>query len=65
LEDRCSAHLLYRDLIVAMVPVAIERSAISWIRYYFYRDTPPLSAIFRVILGGVSVFLTGILIGVA
>jgi hypothetical protein len=48
-----------------MVPVAIERSAISWIRYYFYRDTPPLSAIFRVILGGVSVFLTGILIGVA
>jgi VIT1/CCC1 family predicted Fe2+/Mn2+ transporter len=49
---------------VAVVIVAIELSVISWIRHH-YMDTPLLSAIFQVVLGGVLVFLTGILIGSA
>src|SRR5258706_207428 len=42
--------------------VAIELAAISYIRHR-YMDTPLLSAAFQVVLGGVLVFLTGILIG--
>jgi hypothetical protein len=49
---------------VAVVVVALELSAISWIRHH-YMDTPLLSAIFQVVLGGVLVFLAGILIGSA
>ena len=44
--------------------VAIELVAISWIRYR-YMDTPFLQASFQVIVGGVLVFLSGILIGSA
>ena len=50
--------------VVAIVVVGIELTAISWIRHH-YMDTPLLSAIFQVVLGGVLVFLTGILIGSA
>jgi len=50
--------------VVAIVIVGIELTAISWIRHH-YMDTPLLSAIFQVVLGGVLVFLTGILIGSA
>ena len=50
--------------VVAVVVVAIELSVISWIRHH-YMDTPLLSAIFQVVLGGVLVFITGILIGSA
>jgi hypothetical protein len=39
-------------------------AVISWIRHH-YMDTPLLSAIFQVVLGGVLVFITGILIGSA
>src|SRR6267378_3158117 len=46
----------------AMVVVAVELAAISYIRHR-YMDTPLLSAAFQVVLGGVLVFLTGILIG--
>src|ERR1700728_4168215 len=46
----------------AMVVVVIELAIISWIRNH-YMDTPPLSAALQVGLGGLLVFITGILIG--
>jgi erythrin-vacuolar iron transport family protein len=42
--------------------VAVELAIISWIRHR-YMDTPLVSATMQVVLGGVLVFLTGILIG--
>jgi erythrin-vacuolar iron transport family protein len=50
--------------LVAVIVVAVELWAISYIRYR-YMDTSFLSAAFQVVLGGVLVFLTGILIGSA
>jgi rubrerythrin len=47
---------------VAIVVVALELAAISWIRKR-YMDTPLLSAIFQVVVGGVLVFVAGWLIG--
>jgi rubrerythrin len=47
---------------LAIVVVAIELGIISWVRHRFM-DTPWHSALFQVVLGGVLVFLTGILIG--
>ena len=47
---------------VAVVVVAIELGLISWIRQH-YMDTPFLRAALQVIVGGVLVFLAGILIG--
>jgi hypothetical protein len=47
---------------VAVGVVAVELAVISWIRHRFM-DTPLTSAMFQVVLGGVLVFLTGILIG--
>jgi erythrin-vacuolar iron transport family protein len=49
-------------LVIAMIIVAIELAAISFIRNR-YMDTPLLRAAFQVVVGGVLVFLTGILIG--
>jgi erythrin-vacuolar iron transport family protein len=46
----------------AMLVVVVELGAIAWIRNR-YMDTPPLSAAMQVGLGGILVFLTGILIG--
>jgi erythrin-vacuolar iron transport family protein len=46
----------------AVIVVACELTAISYIRYR-YMDTPFLSAAFQVVVGGVLVFLSGILIG--
>jgi rubrerythrin len=46
----------------AIVVVIIELGIISWIRNR-YMDTPPLSAALQVGLGGLLVFVTGILIG--
>jgi rubrerythrin len=46
----------------AFVVVVLELAAISYIRYR-YMDTPFLAATFQVVLGGVLVFLAGILIG--
>jgi hypothetical protein len=40
----------------------VELGVISYIRHHFM-DTPLTSAIFQVVVGGVLVFLTGILIG--
>ena len=57
---------LIPDFLVATVAsfaiVAIELGAISYIRYRFM-DTPFLAAAFQVVVGGVLVFLAGILIG--
>jgi hypothetical protein len=51
-------------MIVAVAIVALELGVISWIRHR-YMDTPLLAAAFQVIVGGVLVFLVGILIGSA
>src|SRR5712672_3126815 len=47
---------------VAIFVVCVELGVISWIRHK-YMDTPFLQAAFLVVVGGVLVFLTGILIG--
>jgi hypothetical protein len=47
---------------LAGLVVAIELLVISWIRNR-YMDTPFLRAAFQVIVGGVCVFIVGILIG--
>jgi len=49
---------------LAVAVVAVELAVISWIRYR-YMDTPFLNAAFQVVIGGVLVFLAGILIGSA
>jgi hypothetical protein len=49
-------------MICAVAIVAVELAAISYIRHR-YMDTPLVSAAFQVVLGGVLVFMTGILIG--
>jgi rubrerythrin len=48
--------------IVAVAVVLVELGVISYIRHH-YMDTPLTSAVFQVVVGGVLVFLTGILIG--
>ena len=50
--------------IAAVIIVALELWAISYIRHR-YMDTPFLAAALQVVVGGVLVFLTGILIGSA
>jgi rubrerythrin len=47
---------------VAIAAVAVELGCIAWIRKC-YMDTPLLQAVFQVVLGGVLVFIAGILIG--
>jgi erythrin-vacuolar iron transport family protein len=47
---------------VAVFVVAVELATISFVRHK-YMDTPFLQAAFQVVVGGVLVFLTGILIG--
>lgn len=51
-------------MVVAVSVVAVELAAISWIRHK-YMDTPLLAAAFQVVVGGVLVFIAGILIGSA
>ncbi len=48
--------------ILATVVVFTELAAIAWIRNR-YMDTPFLSAMFQVVVGGLLVFFTGVLIG--
>jgi hypothetical protein len=50
--------------VLAVLVVAVELAANSYIRYR-WMDTPFLSAAFQVVVGGVLVFLAGILIGSA
>ena len=47
---------------IALVVVAVELAVIAWIRKR-YMDTPLLSAVFQVVVGGVLVFLAVWLIG--
>jgi len=47
---------------LAFAVVAVELAVISWIRTHFM-DTPFLQAAFQVVVGGVLVFVAGILIG--
>ncbi len=47
---------------IAVIVVVIELAVISWIRMH-YMDTPFLRAAFQVVVGGVLVFIAGILIG--
>jgi VIT1/CCC1 family predicted Fe2+/Mn2+ transporter len=57
---------LNRDFQLAMIAavfvVVIELGVISWVRHR-YMETPALSAVLQVGLGGALVFVTGILIG--
>ena len=48
--------------VIAVAVVAVELSAISYIRHRFM-DTPFLAAAFQVVVGGTLVFVAGILIG--
>jgi erythrin-vacuolar iron transport family protein len=48
--------------VVSVIVVAIELGVIAWIRMRFM-DTPFLRAAFQVVVGGVMVFIAGILIG--
>ena len=47
---------------VAIIVVAVELGVISWMRQH-YMETPLLRAAVQVVLGGVLVFIAGILIG--
>ena len=49
---------------VAVVVVLVELSIISWVRHK-YMDTPLVSALLQVMLGGALVFLAGIIIGIS
>ena len=53
---------LHTAIAVAVVVVLVELSVISWVRHR-YMDTPVVSAVLQVALGGALVFLAGILIG--
>jgi rubrerythrin len=55
-------HNFHLATTVALIVVAIELAVIAWIRKR-YMDTPLLSAVFQVVVGGVLVFLAGWLIG--
>ena len=48
--------------VISIIVVVVELAAISWIRTRFM-DTPFLQAAFQVVVGGVLVFVAGILIG--
>jgi len=54
----------YYAMYLAVAVVVVELGVIAWIRHR-YMDTPLLSAAFQVVVGGVLVFITGILIGSA
>jgi erythrin-vacuolar iron transport family protein len=52
----------YIAMWIAIAVVGIELAAIAWIRKR-YMDTPLLKALFQVVIGGILVFLTGIILG--
>jgi rubrerythrin len=49
---------------VAVCVVLVELGIISWVRHK-YMDTPLVSAVLQVVLGGALVFLAGVLIGIS
>ncbi|HEY2341881.1 MAG TPA: ferritin family protein [Chthoniobacteraceae bacterium] len=54
----------YSATTVAAIVVIAELAVISYIRFR-YMDTPLLAAAFQVVVGGILVFLTGVLIGIS
>ncbi len=54
----------YTATAVAIAVVVVELLSIAWVRNH-YMDTPLLSAVFQVVIGGALVFAAGILIGSA
>jgi erythrin-vacuolar iron transport family protein len=52
----------YIAMSIAMGVVAVELAAIAWIRKR-YMDTPLLRALVQAVIGGLLVFLTGVLLG--
>ena len=57
-------HDFWTATILAIVVVLIELWAIAWVRAR-YMDTPFLRAAYQIVIGGLLVFVTGILIGSA
>ncbi|MDX2079281.1 MAG: ferritin family protein [Terrimicrobiaceae bacterium] len=57
-------HDFHGAMIVAVAVVLVELAVISWVRHR-YMDTPLLAAAFQVFVGGMLVFLAGIVIGSA
>lgn len=53
---------VYTATTIAVIVVLIELGVISWIRHRFM-ETPLGTAIFQVVVGGILVFLAGVLIG--
>jgi len=51
-------------MVAAVVVVIVELGVISWVRHR-YMETPPLAAALQVGLGGLLVFITGVVIGSA
>jgi hypothetical protein len=49
---------------IAVGVVLVELGVISWIRHRFM-DTPLVSALLQIMLGGALVFLAGVLIGIS
>lgn len=49
---------------VAVGVVLVELGVIAWVRHR-YMDTPLAAAVFQVVVGGLLVFLTGVLIGIS
>ena len=47
---------------VSIAVVLVELGVISWVRKR-YMDTPLLKAAFQVVVGGLLVFITGIVVG--
>jgi VIT1/CCC1 family predicted Fe2+/Mn2+ transporter len=52
----------YIAMSIALCVVALELAAIAWIRKR-YMDTPLLRALVQSVIGGLLVFLTGVLLG--
>ncbi len=52
----------YTATVVACIVVVFELAAIAWVQWKFM-ETPPLSAVAKVMLGGGLVLATGVLIG--
>jgi erythrin-vacuolar iron transport family protein len=53
---------VYTATTIAVIVVLVELGIISWVRHKFM-DTPLSTALFQVVLGGLLVFLAGVLIG--
>jgi hypothetical protein len=55
-------HDIHLATLVAVLVVCVELGAIAWIRHK-YMDSPWTIATLQVVLGGLLVFLVGMLIG--